>query len=102
MRIEDLAPMFETWDRLNLALNGFIVAQPADITRRAAALGKARAEMAVHDLPEAAQRAWTSLQQTIGAALVSAPHEMSASIERLKLRREAMHAAVLEMWRHHS
>jgi hypothetical protein len=97
MRIEDIAPALNAWDRLDMAINGFVVAQPADITQRAARLSEARAAMARQDLPEQVQQAWTALQQTIGTALVSAPHEMSASVERLAQRRLMMRAAFWDL-----
>lgn len=94
MRLEDLAPILEAWDRLDIAINMFVVAHPADLARRAASLGVARAEMARHDLPDAVQPFWAALHQTIGATLVSMPHELSASVERLEQRREAMREAI--------
>lgn len=97
MKLAELAPTLNAWDRLRTAVGAFCVAQPASITAAAARLGAARAEMARHDLPEPAAIAWSALQVSIGAALVSAPHELSASIERLEQRCDAMTAAIWDL-----
>jgi hypothetical protein len=94
MTLDELTPALQTWDDLNMAINAFTVVRADAITRAASRLSSARARMASQDLPESVAPAWSALQVSIGAALVSAPHELSASIERMEQRRENMRTAI--------
>lgn len=99
MKIEDIEPALRAWDRLHAAINALTTAQPAMITHRAQELATQRALFAGQDMPEAMGIAWSSLQRAIGTTLVAAPHEMSASIERLEDRRQRMVDAIWSLAR---